>query len=242
MNNESNVLAGIDNAIAKHLYIVATPLGNLRDISLRALDILASVDIIACESLARSKNLLREYGIQPQQLVVCQAGNEAASAEGLVKLLKQGHSIAYISDAGTPGISDPGTKLVARVKQAGFVIKALPGPSALTLIASLAGYPCKPLAFIGFLSTKNGRRRLELQHWLEQEHCFVLYESPFRIISTLKELASLAPKRKIFLGREMTKKSEQFLSGTSDYILSHLEAVSFSIRGEFTLFIAAESV
>ncbi|MEM9424632.1 MAG: 16S rRNA (cytidine(1402)-2'-O)-methyltransferase [Spirochaetota bacterium] len=220
------------------LYIIATPLGNPRDISLRALDILSTVDTIACESAGRAGKLLREHKIPTRQLLICQAGNEAASAEGLVQLLRKGRSIAYISDAGTPGISDPGLKLVATARRHNFAIEALPGPSALTLITSLAPWPCAPFSFIGFLSPKSGRRRRELARWLQQGHSFIFYESPFRVLSTLKDLGELAPERAIFLGREMTKKNAQFLQGTSDYLLGQLE---IPIRGELTLLVAPKS-
>ncbi len=227
-----------EQALPRSLYMVATPLGNLRDITLRALDILASVDVIACESRQRATRLLRAHQIHPGQLLVCQAGNEAASAEGLVRLLKKGRSIAYISDAGTPGISDPGTKLVATVRAAGFTVESLPGPSALTLLISMSSCSCNPLSFIGFLSPKSGRRQRELQHWMEQGHSFVFYESPFRLETTLEILYQLDPHRQIFLGREMTKKNAQFLLGTSDYVLGQLKAIS-AIRGECSVLVAA---
>ena len=232
------VVETVERARGTTLYMVATPLGNLRDITLRALDILASVDVIVCESLNRAKKLLRAYRIQPAQLLVCQAGNEEASATGLIKLMQRGTSIAYICDAGTPGLNDPGMRLVAAARSEGFAVEALPGPSALTMIASLASASCKPLSFIGFLSPKSRRRRRELKFWLEQGHSFVFYESPFRIISTLEELAQLAPEREIGMGREMTKKNAQFLWGTSDYILCQLNSMS-TVCGEFTLLVAA---
>ncbi|WGK68117.1 16S rRNA (cytidine(1402)-2'-O)-methyltransferase [Candidatus Haliotispira prima] len=228
-----------ERARPQTLYMVATPIGNLRDITLRALDILTSVDVIACESLMRSRNLLREYRIYPEQLLVCQAGNEEAGAGGLVKLLERGRSIAYISDAGTPGINDPGMKLVAAVRGEGFAVEALPGPSALTMMASLASCSCKPLSFVGFLSPKSGRRQRELRHWLEQGHSFVFYESPFRVEATLKDIDCLAPQRVLFLGREMTKKNAQFLWGTSDHLLCQLKLMTL-VRGEFTLLVAEE--
>lgn len=221
------------------LYMVATPIGNLRDITLRALDILATVDVICCESLNRAHKLLHQYQIRGKQLLVCGAKNEEASAEGAVKLLQKGRSLAYISDAGTPGLNDPGAKLLGTVRKAGFAVEALPGPSALGLMASLASCPCKPLSFVGFLSPKRGRKQRELQYWLGLGHSFLLYESPFRLIATLEILKELAPRRELFLGREMTKKNAQFLVGTADDILARFESAS-PVLGECSLLIDAE--
>ena len=228
-----------DCAREQTLYMIATPIGNLRDITLRALDILASVDVIVCESLNKAHRLLYQYQIRGKQLLVCGAKNEEASAEGVVKLLQKGQSLAYISDAGTPGLNDPGAKLLAKVRKAGFTVEALPGPSALGLMASLASCSCKPLSFVGFLSPKHTRKQRELQYWLGLGHSFLLYESPFRLQATLEMLRELAPRRELFLGREMTKKNAQFLVGTSDNILAQLATTS-PILGECSLLVAAE--
>ena len=231
--------AGQKTARAQTLYMVATPIGNLRDITLRALDILGSVDVICCESLNRARKLLHQYQIRGKPLLVCGAKNEEASAEGAVKLLQKGRSLAYISDAGTPGLNDPGAKLLATVRKAGFAAEALPGPSALGLMASLASCPCKPLSFVGFLSPKRGRKQRELQYWLEQGYSFLLYESPFRLEATLEMLKELAPRRELFLGREMKKKNAQFLEGTADDILTRIRA-ALPVLGECSLLVAAK--
>ncbi len=158
------------------------------------------------------------------------------SSKGIVKLLEEGRDVAYVSDAGTPGVSDPGSRLAAAVRDAGFPVVPLPGASAVTSLMSVAGTAGKGFIFEGFLSPKSGRRRTRLKELLDMGMIFVLYESPYRIIKLIEELKELAPERKILIGREITKKFEEFLSGTVEEVLAALSARS-TLKGEFTVLV-----
>jgi 16S rRNA (cytidine1402-2'-O)-methyltransferase len=160
------------------------------------------------------------------------------SAKGIVKLLNEGRSVAYVSDAGTPGVSDPGSRLAGAVREAGFPVVPLPGASAVTAMVSIAGLPGKGFHFEGFLSPKGGRRRSRLKELLEYESTFVLYESPYRILKLLQDLRDLAGERKILIGREITKKFEEFLSGSAEEALAVLSARG-TLKGEFAVLVGA---
>ena len=220
------------------LYVVATPIGNLEDITYRAVRILGEVDVIAAEDTRQTRKLLDRYGISPGMLISCRARNEEASSKGIVKLLDEGRNVAYVSDAGTPGVSDPGSRLAAAVRDADHEVVPLPGASAVTTLMSIAGTAGKGFVFEGFLSPKSGRRRNRLQELLELKMIFVLYESPYRIVRLLEELKELAEERKILLGREITKKFEEFLSGNPSEVLEELETRS-TLKGEFALLVSA---
>ncbi|MCR5761243.1 MAG: 16S rRNA (cytidine(1402)-2'-O)-methyltransferase [Sphaerochaetaceae bacterium] len=213
------------------LYIVATPIGNMSDITLRAVETLKSVDTIACEDTRHTSILLNHLGIQGKSLIACHARNEENSANGIVKLLSEGHDVAYCSDAGTPGVSDPGSRLVRIVRAAGFKVVPIPGASASVTLISASGLAGKTFTFEGFLSPKSGRRQKRLNQLLERDEAFIIYESPFRIQKTLEELKNLAPERTMVLGREMTKTFEEFITGTAEEVLSQLKTV----KGEFAL-------
>src|SRR5690554_6687260 len=218
------------------LYLVATPIGNLGDITYRAVEVLSSVDIIACEDTRHTQNLLNHYKIT-KRLIATHAHNEANSAKGIINLLEEGHDIAFVSDAGTPGISDPGSRLVETVRSAGFDIVPIPGASALTTLVSVAGYIGRCVHFEGFLSPKSGRRKKRLEELLTRDESFVFYESPFRVVKVIEELSALEPKRRVVVGREMTKKFEEFLVGPIEEVFSTLKARS-AIKGEFAVLIA----
>jgi len=220
------------------LYIVATPIGNLEDITYRAVRILGEADVVAAEDTRQTRKLLDRYGISPPSLISCRARNEEMSAKGIVKLLNEGRSVAYVSDAGTPGVSDPGSRLAGAVREAGFPVVPLPGASAVTALVSIAGLPGKGFHFEGFLSPKGGRRRSRLKELLEYESTFVLYESPYRILKLLQDLQDLAGERKILIGREITKKFEEFLSGSAQEVLAVLSARG-TLKGEFAVLIGA---
>lgn len=224
------------------LYLVPTPLGNAGDITLRALHVLENVGIIACENRKRALSLLDIHQIKPKRLLVCQADNEEASAQGILKLLGQGESVAYISDAGTPTINDPGGRLAQTVRAAGFKLEVLPGPSALTLLASsyntFQSCNAAPFSFIGFLPSKPSKRRKALSFWLGLEKNFVFYESAHRLCFTLSDLQNLAPGRELFMGKEMTKKSEEFFLGSTDDILDKFKNYT-RVNGEFTLLVTS---
>jgi 16S rRNA (cytidine1402-2'-O)-methyltransferase len=215
------------------LYVVATPIGNLEDITLRAIRILGEVDTIACEDTRHTRILLEKYHID-KRMIACHAHNEAASAAGIVKLLAEGQDVAYVSDAGTPGISDPGAKVVQAVREAGFTIVAVPGVSAVATLVSVAGTIGKTFTFEGFTSPRKGRRRSRLNELLGREEAFVLYESPFRIVKLLEDITALAPGRTVTVGREMTKAYEEFLSGSVDGVIAALSSRD-SIKGEFAV-------
>jgi len=218
------------------LYVVATPIGNLEDITYRAVRILKETEVIAAEDTRQTRKLLDRYGITPKSLISCRARNEEASSKGIVMLLEDGRDVAYVSDAGTPGVSDPGSRLAAAVREAGYPVVPLPGASAVTTLVSVAGTAGKGFVFEGFLSPKGGRRRSRLKELLETDMIFILYESPYRIVKLVEDLKELAPERKILIGREITKKFEEFLSGTAQEVLAVLSARS-TLKGEFAVLV-----
>lgn len=216
--------------------MASTPLGNLGDITLRTLEVLKACDVIACEDTRRSRILLDHHGIS-KRLLSCRAANQRQSAQGIVKLLAQGQMVVYLSDAGTPGLSDPGSLLVRAVREAGFPVRPLPGPSALTCLLSVCPYLGRGFTFDGFLPPRAAARRRRLQDLLNRAESFVFFEAPHRILQTLEDLAELAPERLLFLGREMTKKFEEYLSGTAADVLLELKKAD-KIRGEFTVWVS----
>jgi 16S rRNA (cytidine1402-2'-O)-methyltransferase len=217
------------------LYVVATPIGNLKDISSRGLDCLKQVDTIACEDTRRSLKLLNHYGVK-KPLVSCHAHNEEKSSGRILALLREGKDVAYISDAGTPGVSDPGERLVRQAKNAGFPVIPLPGPSAFAALMSVSGFPGKTFTFEGFLSPKAGRRRSRLRELLDRNETFILYESVHRVIKLLRDIADLEPERIIFVGREMTKEFEEYIEGSAEEILLNFEQKT--LKGEFTVLVS----
>jgi 16S rRNA (cytidine1402-2'-O)-methyltransferase len=220
------------------LYIVATPIGNLEDISGRALRVLGEVDLIACEDTRQSLKLLNHYGLKAS-LVSFHSHNMKKAAPRLLEQLRQGKRIALVTDGGTPGISDPGSYLVALARAQEVKIVPLPGPSALSTILSVSGAATGQITFAGFLSHKGGRRRNQLKGLLDRGEGFVLFESPHRILKLLTDLHSLAPDRTCIVGREMTKVHEEFLQGKPKKLLTELEGKT-KIRGEFSLFVMGE--
>jgi 16S rRNA (cytidine1402-2'-O)-methyltransferase len=218
------------------LYVTASPIGNLEDITYRAVRILKEVDVIAAEDTRQSRKLLDRYGIVTKVLISCRARNEENSSRGIVKLLEEGKDVAYVSDAGTPGVSDPGGRLASAVREAGFPVVPLPGASAVTALMSVAGTAGKGFVFEGFLSPKGGRRRNRLKELLDMGMIFVLYESPYRILKLLEDLKELSPERNILIGREITKKFEEFLSGSPQEVLAVLSSRS-TLKGEFAILV-----
>jgi 16S rRNA (cytidine1402-2'-O)-methyltransferase len=217
------------------LYIVATPIGNLEDISGRALRVLGEVDLIACEDTRHSLKLLNHYGLKAS-LIPFHSHNMKKAAPRLLELMRQGKRIALITDGGTPGVSDPGSYLVALARQQELRIVPIPGPSALSTILSVSGAATGQITFSGFLSPKGGRRRGQLKVLLDRGEGFVLFESPHRIVKLLQDLHSLAPERTCLIGREMTKVHEEFLKGKPKKLLTELEGRT-KIKGEFSLFV-----
>lgn len=218
------------------LYIIATPIGNLEDITLRAVRILREVDALGCEDTRHSLKLMNHLGIK-KPLFSCRAQNEAKSAERVIRHLEAGETVAYISDAGTPALSDPGSRLVRAVRDAGFTVVPIPGPSAFAALISVAGFSDKSVTFEGFLSPKGGKRRKRLRELLERDSAFLLYESPFRVVKLLTDLADLDNERNITIGREMTKTYEEFLEGTAGELRHELEKRK-KIQGEFSVLVS----
>ena len=214
------------------LYMVGTPIGNLEDITLRALKTLKEVDVIACEDTRHTSNLLTHFDIK-KRLIACHSYNEEESAKGIISLLDQGLSVAYCSDAGTPGVSDPGARLVERVRrESDHNIVPIPGASASVTLVSASGRIGKAFLFEGFLSPKKGRRQKRLKELIDRGDAFIVYESPFRILKTLEELKEMGGVEKIVLGRELTKTHEEIISGTPEEVYSSFKSRD-SIKGEF---------
>ena len=217
------------------LYMVATPIGNLSDMTTRALEVLRSVDIIVCEDTRHSMRLLDHYGIR-KPLRSGHGHNEVQSALGVVRALQDGSDVAYISDAGSPGISDPGRVIVRTVRDAGFTVVPVPGPSALSTLLSANGFPGKAVTFEGFLSPKQGRRRTRLSELLARSESFVLYESPHRVLKLLADLTDLEPERNVLLGRELTKVHEELIEGTVLEVFTTMSQRQ-SIKGEIAILV-----
>jgi 16S rRNA (cytidine1402-2'-O)-methyltransferase len=217
------------------LYMVGTPIGNLKDITLRALETLKAVDAIVCEDTRHSLRLLNAYEIT-KPLISCHGYNEERAAQRVIAELGAGKDLAYVSDAGTPGISDPGSILVDLVVQAGFAVVPIPGPSALAAMVSVAGVPGKRVSFDGFLSPKSGRRKNQLKELLSSGDICVVYESPHRIVQLLRDLDAVEPECRVVLGRELTKIHEELLRGKPAAVREILEKRQ-SVKGEIALLI-----
>jgi 16S rRNA (cytidine1402-2'-O)-methyltransferase len=195
-------------AMPGSLYVVATPLGNLRDLTLRALDVLATASVIAAEDTRVTATLLRRYGIATKMHSL-HAHNEASRVEPLIAMLAAGESVALVSDAGTPAISDPGARVVRAVREAGYPVIPLPGPSALAAAVSAAGLDAEAFAFLGFLPLKPKARRERLAAFADLPAAIVLYEAPHRVRATVADLAAaLGGDRALVVGRELTKAFE----------------------------------
>ncbi len=218
------------------LYLVATPIGNLEDITLRAIRTLRECDVVAAEDTRRTGLLLRHLGIR-KPLVSHFRFNEARRGGEIVARLQQGQRIALVSDAGTPGISDPGEHLVREVIKAGLRVEAVPGPCALVAALTASGLSTDEFHFVGFLPHKSGQRRRELERLRALPGTLVLYESPYRIQKLLTELSELMPDREVVLGRELTKRFEEHLRGRPAELLE--VARGRSLKGEFTVVIAS---
>ena len=221
--------------------MVATPIGNLADISLRALHVLQMVDAIACEDTRHTQGMLRSYGLERpgSQLLAVHQHNEAEAAAGIITRLQQGQRIAYVSDAGTPGVSDPGARLCAAVTAHGLRAMPLPGASSITSALSVAG--CVPpgqtdggFVFAGFLPTKNAERQAAVQQLAAEPRCTVLLEAPHRIQDMAKALAVLGA-RKVTLAREITKQFEQISTHAAHDVAAWLEAEATRSKGEFVI-------
>ncbi len=218
------------------LYIVGTPIGNLGDITARALETFRTVDVIAAEDTRHTLQLLSHFEIR-KPLVSCRSQNEEFASEKIIKMLDDGQNIAYASDAGTPGVSDPGAILAGKAREAGHTVVPIPGPSAFATLVSVAGAGGKTLVFEGFLSPKPGRRRARLRELMEMDAAIVIYESPFRIVKLLTDIADIDSTRRVVVGRELTKLHEEIKEGTASFIRDEFAARA-KIQGEFAVFIS----
>lgn len=217
------------------LYIVATPIGNLGDMTLRAIETLKTVDTVLSEDTRVTGNLLRHFDIQ-KPLVSFHEHTEAEKAEKLIVRMLFGESMALVTDAGTPGISDPGNVLVARAIEAGIRVVPIPGANALGAIVSVAGIDMREFIFRGFPPHKKGRQTY-FQAVADSTIPVIYYESPHRVVKNLELLLELAPEKKIILGRELTKIFEEVVRGSVSEVKAYLESKAGKMKGEFTIIV-----
>lgn len=217
------------------LYLVATPIGNLADITLRALEVLKSVDLIAAEDTRHSGHLLRHHGVS-RPLVSFHEHNEARRTQELVVRLHAGLNVALVTDAGMPGVSDPGARLVRACQAEGIPYTVLPGASALPVALVGSGFDAERFFYGGFLPTKSGQRERVLRGAVERAETSVFFESPYRLVKSLAVLAELAPARPVCVARELTKQFEEFRRGMPGDLLAHYTARP--PKGEITLVIS----
>jgi 16S rRNA (cytidine1402-2'-O)-methyltransferase len=218
------------------IYLVATPIGNLEDITLRALRVLRECDVVAAEDTRRTGQLLRHFEISRPLLSYFQF-NEARRSEEIIERLGRGEKVALVTDAGSPGISDPGERVVRAAIQAGHRVESVPGACALVAALTASGLPTDEFHFIGFLPHKSGQRRNELTRLSQLPGTLVLYESPFRIEKLLGELNEVIPERTVVLARELTKKFEEFLRGTPGELIEATR--NRSLKGEFVVLVGS---
>lgn len=215
------------------LYIIATPIGNLEDITFRAVRILKeAIDVVYCEDTRQTRKLLNHYGIHaPTQSL--HTHSSIQKIEGVIDLLLGGKSVAYVTDSGTPGLSDPGSRLAAAARERNIPVCPIPGPSALAALISVSGYHGKNVAFAGFLSKKENRRRKELLSLKEFIGLIILYESPYRIKKLLNAVRDVFPGCPVLIGREMTKFHEEFIYDTIENLTARADTIKE--KGEFAV-------
>jgi len=222
------------------LYIIATPIGNLEDLSFRALRILSEVDLILCEDTRVTKKLLDHYQIKTLTLSYHQH-SQLKKVDYILDLLKQNKNLVLVSDAGTPGVSDPGNKLISTIiTSPGLVVKIVPvpGPSAVTAAASISGFPMDKFIFLGFPPTKRKRKKF-FEEIVNSKYPVIFYESPYRILKTLKELISFINEREIVVCRELTKKFETVYRGEIEEVIKEIE--KDKIKGEFVVVVEGKN-
>lgn len=217
------------------LYIVGTPIGNLGDLSFRALDTLKEVDLIVAEDTRHTRRLTDRYEIKTH-LQSCHKFNEIQRAEQIITRIQNGQSVAMVTDSGMPGISDPGSRVVTLCREAGVPITSVPGPAAVTTAVALSGYGEHGFIFAGFLPHKSGGRKRDLEKWKEADLPVVLYESPYRLLKLMNEIElHLGTDRVVFVGRELTKKFEECTEGTPEEIRNRYE--NRTVKGECVVII-----
>jgi 16S rRNA (cytidine1402-2'-O)-methyltransferase len=220
------------------LYLVATPIGNLEDITLRALRVLKECDVVAAEDTRHSGQLLKHFGIS-KPLLSCFQFNEARRTGEILERLRQGQKVALVTDAGSPGISDPGQRVVSAARAAALRVEAVPGPCALIAALTASGLPGDEFHFVGFLPHKSGQRRRQLDGLRAVPGTLIFYESPYRIVKLMAELAEMYPTRKTLLARELTKRFEEFRTGLASQLLEEMRGRA--VRGEFVVLVGPES-
>ena len=219
------------------LYVVATPIGNIEDLSLRAIQTLKEVDLICAEDTRHSQRLMQHYQIDTKMMSLHEH-NEAMRVEQIVEQLGQGQSIALISDAGTPLISDPGFKLVRALRQQGINISPVPGPSAIISALSVAGLPTDSFSFWGFLPSKSSSRKQVFEKLIKHSETLVFYESSHRILDSLIDLRDTLGERELVIARELTKTFETVLSGSSSQLIEWVSNDKDQQKGEFVLMVS----
>ena len=225
-------------ALISGLYVVATPIGNLEDVTLRALRILKEVAVIACEDTRQTQKLLNHYDITTPTVSYHDHNEVTRSAELMVRL-ESGESVALVSDAGTPGISDPGYRLISLAIRHGVPVVPIPGAVALVAALVGSGLPIDSFNFSGFLSAKRSQRRTALEALKSAQHTHIFYEAPHRILETLEDVAEvLGRQRPVVVAREVTKMHEEFIRGEAGEIFDQLKTREGGVRGEITLLIA----
>ncbi|HUY42212.1 MAG TPA: 16S rRNA (cytidine(1402)-2'-O)-methyltransferase [Acidimicrobiales bacterium] len=214
----------MEEASQGRLVVVATPIGNLGDLTPRALEVLASADVVYCEDTRRSRTLFSAHALTPKSpLQSLHEHNEAERCAQVIERVRAGQVVALVSDAGTPGISDPGERVVAAVAEAGLVVTSAPGPSAVVAALSISGLASGRFVMEGFLPRKGAERHRRVEQWGHEERTIAFYESPQRLGATLRELAALWPFRRVVVARELTKLHEEVVRGTLDEVARRYE-------------------
>ncbi|MEO0116908.1 MAG: 16S rRNA (cytidine(1402)-2'-O)-methyltransferase [candidate division WOR-3 bacterium] len=221
------------------LYIVATPIGNLSDITLRALAVLKESDLIVCEDTRRTLILLNHYQIKNKRLLSYHDHNKRERTPEIVSFLKRGKKVSLVSDSGTPGISDPGFYLIRKCVREGIRVIPIPGPSAIITALVVSGLPCDRFVYEGFLSHREGKKRKRLLALKDEERTMVFYEAPTRLLKTLKAMAEIFGERECVIARELTKKFEEILRGKISEIIQVLESRE-KIKGEIVIVLAGK--
>ncbi len=217
------------------LYVVATPIGNLGDITLRAIEILKLVDVVAAEDTRRSGMLLKHLGIK-KPFISYHEHNEATRTMELIERLARGENVALITDAGTPALSDPGLRLIRECIKRGVPFTIIPGPSSILTALLGSGFSTQQFSFCGFLPVKSGQRERELRAAAEREATVIFFESPYRLTKTLAACVDIMPDRQLCVARELTKKFEEFRRGTASELLAHYQV--HPPKGEIVLVIS----
>jgi 16S rRNA (cytidine1402-2'-O)-methyltransferase len=235
-SNQDNYSADSNEDSFGTLYICATPIGNLEDITLRVLRILKEVDLIAAEDTRVTRKLLSYFEISTR-ITSFHEHNEIAKGVEIVKIIKKGHSVALVSDAGTPGISDPGHRLIKKCIEEGIPIEPLPGASSLVTALIVSGLPTDSFVFQGFMSRRKGERIKQLNELMVCRKTAIIFESPYRLAATLRDIAAIDPQRPTVVARELTKKFEEIIRGTASELYNRI--AEYPVKGEIVLLIGA---